>query len=68
VTDKPFARGKAYVVQNSKPGLKASACKTQMNTGCYDLCSWNKKTGAWTQVEKTGAELFGSKCGGFSVK
>lgn len=67
-TDKPFALGKAYVVQKYKPGLKPSACKSQMNTGCYDLCSWNKKTGAWIQVEKTGAELFGQKCGGFTVK
>jgi hypothetical protein len=67
-SDKPAFAEVGINVSKYKSGEKPSVCKSQMNNGCYDLCSWDKKTGQWTQVEMSGASLFGEKCGGFTIR
>jgi PAN domain len=64
VTDKgkgKFAPFKLFGVQKAKAGLKSEACWVGRE-GCYDLCSWNKATSQWTQIEKSAGEVVGYRC------
>lgn len=57
-----FSPFRIFATANRAPGVATWRCDNLKNAGCYDLCSYDKSTGALTRAEVSALEIIGDTC------